>query len=72
MAMIEEFSYTLEDEKILEYLRLPTEDKLNWLEEILEFNTLVAGEAFKKSKLTLQDVENAVKLVRRKAYEKKR
>jgi hypothetical protein len=42
--MTEEFSYTLEDEKILEYLRLSTEDKLNWLEEILEFNNLVLGE----------------------------
>ena len=42
--MTEEFSYTLEDEKILEYLKLPTEDKLNWLEEILEFNNLVLGE----------------------------
>jgi hypothetical protein len=42
--MSEEFSYTLEDEKILEYLRLSTEDKLNWLEEIVEFNNLVLGE----------------------------
>jgi hypothetical protein len=40
----EEFSYTLEDEKILEYLALSTEDKLNWLEEIVEFNQLVSGE----------------------------
>jgi hypothetical protein len=32
----------------------------------------VAGEAFKKSKLTVRDVENAVKVVRRKAYEKKK
>jgi hypothetical protein len=42
--MSEEFSYTLDDEKILEYLRLSTEDKLNWLEEIVEFNNLVLGE----------------------------
>ncbi len=41
--MGEEFSYTLEDEKILEYLKLSTEDKLNWLEEIAEFNYLVLG-----------------------------
>ncbi len=39
--MIDEFSYTLEDEKIVEYLRLSTEEKLNWLEEIAEFNHLV-------------------------------
>jgi len=32
----------------------------------------VAEEAFKKSKLTVRDVENAVKVVRRKAYEKKK
>lgn len=43
--MSEEFSYTLEDEKILEYLKLSTEDKLNWLEEISEFNKLVLGGA---------------------------
>jgi len=42
--MSEEFSYTLEDEKILDYLKLSTEDKLNWLEEIVEFNQLVSGE----------------------------
>ena len=41
--MNEEFSYTLEDEKILEYLSLSTEEKLNWLEEIVEFNNLVLG-----------------------------
>jgi hypothetical protein len=38
-----QFSYTLEDEKILDYLNLSTEDKLNWLEEIAEFNHLVLG-----------------------------
>ncbi len=42
--MSEEFSYTLEDEKLLEYLRLSTEDKLNWLEDIVEFNALVSEE----------------------------
>jgi hypothetical protein len=46
--MIEEFSYTLEDEKILEYLRLSTEDKLNWLEEIVEFNALVSKDTQKR------------------------
>jgi hypothetical protein len=32
----------------------------------------VAAHAFKKSTLTIGDIENAVKTVRRKAYEKKR
>lgn len=32
----------------------------------------VAAQAFKGSKLTVHDIENAVKTVRRKAYEKKR
>jgi len=36
------------------------------------FQKLIKGEAFKKMKLTMKDIENAVKSVRRKAYEKKR
>ncbi len=32
----------------------------------------VAGEAFKKTKITIKDIEKAVKSVRRKAYEKRR
>ena len=32
----------------------------------------VAAEAFKKTKLTVKDIERAVRSVRRKAYEKKR
>jgi GH35 family endo-1,4-beta-xylanase len=32
----------------------------------------VAREAFKKSRLTMKDIDNAVKSVRRKAYEKKK
>ncbi len=31
------FSYYLEDEKIIEYLKLSDEDKLKWLEEIRVF-----------------------------------
>jgi len=31
------FSYTLEDEKIIEYMKLSAEEKLVWLEEIIEF-----------------------------------
>ena len=42
------FSYTIEDEKILEYMKLPAQDKLKWLEEINEFNELYLGRAEKK------------------------
>jgi len=38
------FQYTLEEEKIIEYLKLSTEDKLRWLEEINEFNRLILNE----------------------------
>ena len=31
------FYYTIETEKILKYMKLSTEDKLKWLEEINEF-----------------------------------
>jgi hypothetical protein len=32
------FQYTLEDEKIIEYLKLTTKEKLQWLEEINNFS----------------------------------
>lgn len=32
----------------------------------------VAREAFKKTRLTMKDIDNAVKSVRKKAYEKKK
>jgi len=32
----------------------------------------IAGEAFKKTKLTMKDIDNAVKSVRRKAYGKRK
>ena len=41
-------------------------------EDRLDAAFKVAGEAFKKTKLTMKDIENAVKSVRRKAYGKKR
>jgi hypothetical protein len=41
-------------------------------EERIEAAFNVAKEAFKKNKLTVKDVENAVKTVRRRAYEKKK
>jgi hypothetical protein len=41
-------------------------------EDRLDAAFRVAGEAFKKTKLTVKDVDNAVKAVRRKAYGKKK
>jgi hypothetical protein len=38
------FSYYLEDEKVLEYMKLPDESKLEWLEEIDEFTRAVLTE----------------------------
>lgn len=42
------FSYTIEDEKILEYMKLPVPDKLKWLEDINTFNELYLGKKEKK------------------------
>jgi hypothetical protein len=42
------FSYTLEDEKLLEYMKLSTEDKLRWLEEINEFTQAALTEKEKR------------------------
>ena len=41
-------------------------------EDRLDAAFKVAGEAFKKTRLTMKDVDNAVKSVRRKAYAKKK
>jgi len=41
-------------------------------EERLNAAFKVAKEAFKSTKLTMKDVDAAVKIVRRKAYEKKK
>ena len=41
-------------------------------EDRLDAAFRVASEAFKKTKLTMKDIDNAVKSVRKKAYEKKR
>jgi hypothetical protein len=35
------YSYTIEDEKIREYMKLSTADKLRWLSEINEFTNKV-------------------------------
>jgi len=41
-------------------------------EDRLDAAFKIAGEAFKKTTLTTRDVENAVKLIRRKTYEAKK
>ena len=41
-------------------------------EDRLDAAFKVAGEVFKKTKLTMKDIDNAVKSVRRKAYGKKK
>jgi GH35 family endo-1,4-beta-xylanase len=41
-------------------------------EDRLDAAFKVAQEAFKKTKLTVKDIDNAVKSVRRKTYEKKK
>lgn len=41
-------------------------------EERLDAAVKIAKEAFKNSKLTMADIDNAVRTVRRKAYGKKR
>lgn len=41
-------------------------------EERLDASFKLAREAFKKSRLTMKDIQNAVKCVRRKAYENKK
>jgi hypothetical protein len=42
------FSYTIDDGKILEYMKLSVKDKLKWLEEINKFNQLFLGRKEKK------------------------
>ena len=41
-------------------------------EDRLDAAFKVAGEAFKKTKLTIKDIDSAVKAIRRKAYGKKK
>jgi hypothetical protein len=46
--MAKGFKYYIEDEKIREYMKLSTEDKLKWLDEIQKFNELAITEEAKK------------------------
>ncbi|MDP3297829.1 MAG: hypothetical protein Q8N09_09640 [Thermodesulfovibrionia bacterium] len=41
-------------------------------EDRLDAAFKIAGEAFKKTKLTMKDIDNAVKTVRKKTYGKKK
>ena len=41
-------------------------------EDRLDAAFTVAGEAFKKTRLTMKDIDKAVRIVRGKAYEKKK
>jgi uncharacterized protein (DUF433 family) len=45
------FYYTLEEEKIREYMKLTTEEKLKWLEEINAFTEMVLKEKEFRNKL---------------------
>ncbi|MBI4723357.1 MAG: hypothetical protein HY769_10270 [Candidatus Stahlbacteria bacterium] len=49
------FSYTLEEEKIIDYMKLSTEDKLNWLEEINEFTELVLNNKEKEMRAKIRE-----------------
>lgn len=42
------FKYYIEDDKIREYMKLTTVQKLKWLEEIRQFNELAMSEKAKK------------------------
>jgi len=47
-ADLKGFSYSLEDEKILSYMKLTAEEKLQWLEDINRFTFLVLNDRQKE------------------------
>jgi hypothetical protein len=51
------YSYTIEDEKILEYMKLSTEQKLQWLEEINAFTYSVLSDEEKLIREKLRAAE---------------
>ncbi|GAB61087.1 conserved hypothetical protein [Candidatus Jettenia caeni] len=51
------FVYTFEDEKIIEYMKLSTEDKLKWLEEINELTNAVLSDREKELREKLRACE---------------
>ncbi len=51
------FSYNLEDEKILAYMKLTAQEKLQWLEEINRFTFFVLNERQKEFREKLRSGE---------------
>ena len=51
------YSYTVEDEKIIEYMNLSTEQKLKWLEEINDFTNAVLSDEEKLIRQKLRAAE---------------
>jgi len=49
------FFYTLEEEKVIEYMKLSTEDKLKWLEEINNFTNMVLNDKEKELRAKLRE-----------------
>lgn len=50
-------NYTIEEEKLMDYMKLSTEDKLNWLEEINEFTNMVLNDKEKEMREKLRKEE---------------
>ena len=51
------YSYTVEDEKIIEYMKLSTEQRLQWLEEINTFTQTVLSDEEKLIRQKLRAAE---------------
>jgi hypothetical protein len=51
------YSYTVEDEKLIEYMKLSTEQKLEWLEEINSFTNSVLSDEEKLIRQKLRAAE---------------
>ncbi|MBI5234741.1 MAG: hypothetical protein HY886_00620 [Deltaproteobacteria bacterium] len=54
------FSYVLEDDKIVAYMKLSTEDKLNWLEEINRFNRMFLTDKEREISRRLMQGEHSI------------
>ena len=57
MKMGKGFKYYYDEKKIREYMKLPTEQKLKWLEEIRQFNELVMDDKTKQIREKLRKAE---------------
>ena len=51
------YSYTVEDEKVIAYMKLSTEQKLKWLEEINDFTHAVLSDEEKLIRQKLRAAE---------------